>query len=562
MTSYTPYLNQTQTYPSVITKSDDSNRQSTKEPNIFSSDHPNILPSAPDIELEYIVKPKRFKKYYPGPSLDTHGCYTFHPPNISPSSRTESLKSVLNYTDLTNVPPLAHSSNTRSMNVCRTFSPVESKPIHFQREPLDLVCLTQPKSKSSTTQSCIPYTQPLLTGAPLRLNSSISNVKIDHLQATANKANQLDSLSTSTTTSTTYTSIRNVLSIKQITENIKADEITVSSNIPQTDSMVISPIFSEPIQSNTNSPAVLTSNTANISTVVLQTVSTANILRDTLTTTFIETTPVICSTTSSSDYAVASTVTAVSTYDSRSTTPPVLTPVNCPEIIKNTHHKLKKTWLQRHVWAEDHKESCAYMGPSTSTAFFSQIDDTPPVLQCEDINNIRNIRQNITTNNGNLEVIFPQSNSSTRKPIPENDESISSGYIKDSGSKRKIVTKNDSDTDTAASETNDNNHSKNNNNKNPDEKQIMVKIPLKMEFNDGEQVFFQSGPCLNVGSKIHKCRECLIFMENEKKINTTQYEIDKIFCRFYAFRRLFTDREGQLIDSGFPDPYKDITAVS
>lgn len=49
---------------------------------------------------------------------------------------------------------------------------------------------------------------------------------------------------------------------------------------------------------------------------------------------------------------------------------------------RTRHHKLKKAWLERHVWAEYLKAAGVHIDQN-STHYFSQMDDTPPVLQCE-----------------------------------------------------------------------------------------------------------------------------------------------------------------------------------
>lgn len=583
--SYVPSVNPNQTYtPSEIAKNDEYNNQSTSVPEMFVNTRPNILPGS-DIDLDYIVPPKR-AKMYPGSSIDSHG-NTLYSSNLRHSNKPETITSgALNNMGVNDIPHLASSWNMPTI-VPQTYAPVDDKPISLKSEPID-------QGLTRTTDLISSYAH----------THWHNNAITDNSRATASVVNQQVNLNTPTTCTSTS---------DQIT--ISSNQITISSNIPPTNSMVIAPIVSEPIQSSASSTARLS---------------------DKKTTTSVETTPKIRLTTSSStvDYAVASTSTAVPAYDCMSCPPPVLT----PEVFTNTHHKLKKTWLQRHTWAVDQgEESNDYMGPSTSTASFSQIDDIPPVLQCERRSNTRNRTNNVLDSSR-------RSRSLTDEPISENNEPmvIPSRNRRAHDLVNRIATRSDSDTDTAApdvcdnddnndddnddddnddddddnndgddnndddnednddnddesnddddDENNDDNDDENNddNEDNDDaaatastststrrtgaggkkkkdkknrEKKIMVKIPLKMKIIDGAKVFFQSDPCLNVGSKIHKCRECLLFMENNKKNNTTQYEIDKIFCRFYAFRRLFTNRKGQLINSGFPDPYKDITAV-
>ncbi|VVC45948.1 JmjC domain [Cinara cedri] len=280
------------------------------------------------------------------------------------------------------------------------------------------------------------------------------------------------------------------------------------------------------------------------------------------------------STSTSRTFQPADVKPTVPTYNTPATPPPVLTPADYPEIIRHSHHKLKKTWLQRHTLSEDQKESSIYMGPSTSTASVSQIDDIPPVLQCEKIGNKRDKSNNVSNS---------QSSSSARETMPENNEPIPSKKRRVPDSTSRIITRIDSDTGTTASEANDiattanniitavdrkNRVTKNKKSNNPNKHSIMVKIPLGSQITDGEEVFFQSDPCLNPSLKDveNKCRECLLKIEeeeeelisDEEKVFTSQSEIDKIYCRFYQFRLVFKNNDGQLIDAGFPDPYKDI----
>ncbi|KAE9522311.1 hypothetical protein AGLY_017286 [Aphis glycines] len=79
-------------------------------------------------------------------------------------------------------------------------------------------------------------------------------------------------------------------------------------------------------------------------------------------------------------------ITNSTTYNSSpSTPPPVLIPATNTETssgIRTRHQKLKRAWLQRHVWAEGMKAVGVNIDQNW-THSFSQMDDTPPILHCE-----------------------------------------------------------------------------------------------------------------------------------------------------------------------------------
>ncbi|XP_039299530.1 lysine-specific demethylase 3B isoform X2 [Nilaparvata lugens] len=62
-----------------------------------------------------------------------------------------------------------------------------------------------------------------------------------------------------------------------------------------------------------------------------------------------------------------------------------------------------------------------------------------------------------------------------------------------------------------------------------------------------EKSFLQDRPCFEVAPKLAKCREC----------RSTPHNMQDIFCRFYAFRRLRYTNIGHLLTAGFLDPHLD-----
>lgn len=59
--------------------------------------------------------------------------------------------------------------------------------------------------------------------------------------------------------------------------------------------------------------------------------------------------------------------------------------------------------------------------------------------------------------------------------------------------------------------------------------------------------FLQDGPCLEIAPKLPKCRECRIRAQHRTKMNN-------IFCRFYAFRKLYYGKNGSILIAGFSQP--------
>ncbi|XP_023243623.1 lysine-specific demethylase 3A-like [Centruroides sculpturatus] len=59
--------------------------------------------------------------------------------------------------------------------------------------------------------------------------------------------------------------------------------------------------------------------------------------------------------------------------------------------------------------------------------------------------------------------------------------------------------------------------------------------------------FLQDGPCLEIAPKLPKCRECRIRAQHRTKMNN-------IFCRFFAFRKLYYGKNGSISIAGFSQP--------
>ncbi|KAE9523675.1 hypothetical protein AGLY_015893 [Aphis glycines] len=97
-------------------------------------------------------------------------------------------------------------------------------------------------------------------------------------------------------------------------------------------------------------------------------------------------------------------ITNSTTYNSSpSTPPPVLIPATNTETssgIRTRHQKLKRAWLQRHVWAEGMKAAGVNIDQNW-THSFSQMDDTPPVLHCEIIKK-RKLSKSLVDDNSEL----------------------------------------------------------------------------------------------------------------------------------------------------------------
>jgi len=507
--------------------------------------------------------------HHPGPLLNTHGRYALYPPITDQAQR-----------DL-DTPPPAHL-NAMISSALPKFVPVAVPADDLQTEALDLVMICNKATPE--------------TDVPLYLNSNYKNTKPDpqdisythdvnfcvkskkhnYLEMLSNNENVNSSLITLSNSATlpsansivlpstvpsSYSSskpiINSTTNLMNVPTSIPAtisliDPNTIPTSISPTilaNNLIIIPTSISKTSFVTTSTEIPTNTPASITAIISTTASSTNVTTESLVTT-------------SSNVAVTNST----THDSSpSTPPPVLMPATYTEMssgIKTHHHKLKKAWLQRHVWAEDLKEAGVNIDQNASHSF-SQMDDTPPVLQCE-ITKKRKISK--SSSDDNIEEISPPE----MLPCSSHSEpSTSSGsgtkkYKKRKVSNPTIPPENKSTTDNSKPiETEKKVPPIKIPKKRGRKPKVVVSIPLKKgKNNDGEVRFFQSGPCLNAGPKIHKCRECRIFINNKKNDKMTQDEIDNIFCRFYAFRRLFTNKTGQLMNAGFPDPFLDITEVS
>lgn len=593
MISYAPYMNANHVYippsiSSVIVRNDSSYKNSTiPVPEAYLYNRTPTILTVPAVKLESNKDPRQAKSmhysrpisssvntshlkgynsspepHHPGPLLNTHGRYALYPP-LTDRAQTE-----------LDTPPPAHL-NAMMSSALPTFVPVAVPVNDLQTEALDLVMICNKATPE--------------TDVPLHLNSNYKNAKPDPQDT----INTLDINVRNNSNKRNYSEIDlpnndNVSSsLTPLTSNLASNSAILSTTLSMNNSLVIPSSLSETISENES----ITISTANLTTVPTSIPSTVSMTdsktvptSNSKTTPFTDSTeistttsasaPVTSSTTSSSTIVTtASSVTTSSngpitnstTYDSSpSTPPPVLMPATYTEMssgIRTHHHKLKKTWLQRHVWAEDLKEAGVNIDQNSSHSF-SQMDDTPPVLQCEIIKK-RKISKSSSDDNTEVSsppVIFPSTSSSLYEP------STSSGTGTKRCRKRKIS---NPTTSSETRSTTDNARPSETEKRVPPIKipkkrgrkpKVVVSIPLKKgKNNDGEVRFFQSGPCLNAGPKIHKCRECRIYINNKKNDLMTQDEIDNIFCRFYAFRRLFTNKTGQLVNAGFPDPFLDIT---
>lgn len=596
MISYAPYMNTNHVYAppsnsSVIVRNESSYKNSSMPvPEAYSYNRTPTILTVPAVKLDYNKEPKQAKpmhysrtssssantsqskgqtsspeQLHPGPLLNTHGRYALYPPITDQAQR-----------DLDKPPP-AHL-NAMISSALPKFVPVAVPVDDLQTEALDLVMICNKATPK--------------TDVPLYLNSNYKNTKPDpqdvrnphdvNVSVNSKKHNYLEmitlsnSTSTSTITTTTLSSTNSIIlpstvsasnsSSKPFT-NSTANLMIIPTSIPATISLI------DPNTTPTSiSSTILANNLTIITTPVSKTQFATSTEIPTITPASI--TAIISTTASSTNNTTESMVTTSSnvpvanstTYDSSpSTPPPVLMPATYTEMssgIKTHHHKLKKAWLQRHVWSEDLKEAGVNIEQNVSHSF-SQMDDTPPVLQCE-ITKKRKISKSSTDDN--IEETSPPE----MLPCSSHSEpSTSSGIGTKKHKKRKVSNPTVPPENKSAT---DNSKTLETEKKVPPIKipkkrgrkpKVVVSIPLKKgKNNDGEERFFQSGPCLNAGPKIHKCRECRIFINNKKNDKITQDEIDNIFCRFYAFRRLFTNKTGQLMNAGFPDPFLDITEVS
>lgn len=576
MISYAPY-NSNHTYTPSISSVIVRNESSYKNPLIPAPEmyannrNPTIL-TVPDIKIDSTAEPKHVKPInyprpvssvntsqlktqetfeepsYPGPLLNTHGRYALYPPSRQLSNQIDTTSLNRNSTTTPqknlNKPPPAHL-NAIMTSVLPTFTPVAIPSVDFQAEPLNLAVVCNSQSLNSDKRE---------TDVPLHLYSGHNNNDTLNSQKTINtcdirvcaRAEHLNNLEKSLPNKVVGSSLSTVDSSVTISS---ANSITIPTFISST---------------------ILTNNPENISTTISKTIL-STISTETLTTTSVTSPTIMSSTISSiivttavstqSSSIVATTRTNLPTRDSSpSTPPPVLMPAIYTEMacdIKTHHHKLKKAWLQRHVWAEDLKEAGVNIDQSPSKSF-SQIDDTPPVLQCE----ITKKRKNSKSATETSEVSQCDSDTESQS-LNDSKKKSKKRKVTDSPtiSENKSATESEKESDLVVEKKVPPIKIPKKRGRKP---KVVVKIPLKKgkNNNDTEVRFFQSGPCLNAGPKIYKCRECRIFINNKKKDTTTQDEIDNIFCRFYAFRRLFTNKYGQLMNAGFPDPIRDVTPVS
>lgn len=461
---------------------------------------------------------------YSGSFLNVNGRYTLSTP-CKASNQTDNVCYSTKLAQKDTYTPLpAHLNATLSslMPIC----PVNNVQFNshrqvYQTEPLDLAPVCNTIKRNSNT---------LETDVPLQLCPQVTPNKFD--ENICHKAEKT-SLSNPTVGMSIFTETTSIINNPSIISKpfTSTSELNSPYRVLKTKSSI----------SNTSSKLDLTANDVSAPSI---TISSA--------------TPMTTSTDST---------TSLSTRNSSpSTPPPVLTPgpyldMTCG--IKTYHHKLKKTWLERHAWAEDLKEASVNIDQSSSNSF-SPLDDTPPVLECE-VTKKRKQSKSTSENSVSLRTLSDLSPSDSDLE-PQSLNNVTNKFKKrklsnvSPRSENKSATESDRDSDLVV-----------------DKKVLPIKIPkkrgrkpkvvtnipLKKEKNKDDQTrFFQSGPCLNSGPKIHKCRECRLFLSRKKKDPTTQDELDNIFCRFYAFRRLFTNKNGQLMNAGFPDPFNDATSVS
>lgn len=597
---------------SVIVKNEGSSKSASLAPEIYAANRtpPTIL-TVPDIKIDNNLgmkqaKPMLFSRSlpasvttsqikghdtsqeptYPGPLLNTHGRYALYPP-YQPPYQTEIASVSPGLAQREDTPPPAHL-NAIMTSVLPKFTLATVSEEDFQTEPLDLAMMCN--AKTSVTVGVRE------TNVPIRLYTGNNNAEPDPQETTNERSanvfdrpERLNNIETSLPRNTFNTGM--ITAVFSTTKSMDIlipfnKAVTASSANPITIPITISAIAKSMtipnsipssipiINSKTIPTAVLSSSLASYPKNIVATVS--NNISPTIPTEIPAITsadvPATVSAPSSLTIipATVSTVTPttpttsfMSQDSSPSTPPPVLVPEIRTEINYSTtthHHKLKKAWLQRHEWAEDLKEAGVNIDQSSSISF-SQLDDTPPVLKRQTTKK-RKQTKSISESNVNL------------KTTPEKFQNDSDAEPRSSSSngpkkykKRKMSNSTGSDNKDSDKDYDSSAKKKVSAVKIPKKRgrkpKLVVSIPLKKGKNkDGEIRFFQSGPCINAGPKIHKCRECRIFISKKKKGNTTQDEIDNIFCRFYAFRRLFTNKNGQLVNAGFPNPFNDVTVVS
>lgn len=560
---------------SVIVKNDTIYKTySTPRPEVFANSRTPTIITIPTTKYECNGELKQIKKInYSGPPsklhitgqssngvpqnlhhseklINLHGNYMLYP---SYCQLPEKTVNTVSYTTATiqrdfDLPPPAHLNANRT-SVLPEFLPSTETTNDFQMEPLDLVVKSNTQARNINA-----------TDVPLNLYFDNSNTKPD-TQESINESHKYVCAK-----SQQLPDHMKISSVYPIVRPLKIAVTTPAISIANW--MIIPPVISPTIQSHNNMSinqiALSSVNLPTISPIVKMTKLTTTSSYITTTNNLVTNTTVIPTTisifkpttilTNSSATVVSASISSettpeMTTYNS-SPPPPVLMPATYADTSSRTklHHKLKKAWLQRHEWTEDLKEAGVNIDQNTSNTFL-HIDDTPPVLQCE-ITKKRKISNTSMDNNSkvNLEssnVEFQQLNKETKtnKKIKlsnstvrlENPDSVSEEKKEDGLMNVKIPKKRGR------------------------KPRVIQYLPLKK--GEVKARFFQSVPCLNVGPKIQKCRECRIFMNKKKNEMTTQEDINNILCRFYTFRRLFTNKNGEYIDAGFPDPYKDVTKV-
>ena len=79
---------------------------------------------------------------------------------------------------------------------------------------------------------------------------------------------------------------------------------------------------------------------------------------------------------------------------------------------------------------------------------------------------------------------------------------------------------------------------------------LFCNLPISQLKKTG-QSFLQEKSCVEVAPKLEKCRECFLF-QNQNQNKKKEVQPSNIFCRFYAFRKLFYDKN-ELKSAGFSD---------
>jgi len=343
---------------------------------------------------------------YPEPLLNTHGHYTLYPPCQSSNQiDTTSYQNTFVQRGL-KTPPPAHLNAMMPNVVTKTTVP-SAVPINdFQSEPLDLVVMCN----AQTFHSDI-----LESNVPLQLYSSNTDVNQDPQEITnkcdmniCNKPeHHLSYLETSLPDNTISPSLITV------TNNATGNSSIVStplSMIPTTITATIqSPLITIVSKKLTNESLPVPSTTERINLQNSSAVTSKTPLSCILSDNPIKISTKFLTVTSSISISMATSTTTTSTVSitnltkhNSSPSPPVLIPGPYTDMtcgIKTHHHKLKKAWLQRHEWAEDLREAGVNIDQNPSSS--SQIDDIPPVLECE-ITKKRKISKSASENSVHL----------------------------------------------------------------------------------------------------------------------------------------------------------------